>query len=63
MVFFPEAVNEVMPGAPEFKDGYLLPSDKPGLGVDLNEEAAKKYPYQRGYLPTVRRADGSVHDW
>lgn len=63
MVFFSDAVNEVMPGAPEFRDGYLLPSDKPGLGVDLDEEAAAKYPYQRAYLPTVRRADGSVHDW
>jgi len=63
MVFFPEAVQEVMPGAPEFRDGYLLPSEKPGLGVDLNEEAAAKYPYERAYLPTVRRADGSVHDW
>jgi mannonate dehydratase len=63
MVFFPEAVNEVMPGAPEFQDGYLIPSEKPGLGVDLDEKAAEKHPYQRAYLPTVRRADGSVHDW
>lgn len=63
MVFFPEAVHEVMPGAPQFQDGYLLPSEQPGLGVDLNEEAAAKYPYERAYLPTVRRADGSVHDW
>jgi mannonate dehydratase len=63
MVFFPEAVNEVMPGAPEFRDGYLIPSEKPGLGVDLDEKAAEKHPYQRAYLPTVRRADGSVHDW
>jgi mannonate dehydratase len=63
MVFFPEAVHDVLPGAPEFKDGYLLPSENPGLGVDLNDQAAKKYPYKRAYLPTVRRADGSVHDW
>ena len=63
MVFFPEAVPEVCPGAPEYRDGYLWPSEKPGLGVDLDEEAAAKYPYRRGYLPVVRRADGSVHDW
>jgi mannonate dehydratase len=63
MVFFPEAVHEVMPGAPEFRDGYLIPSEKPGLGVDLDEGAAAKHPYKRAYLPTVRRADGSVHDW
>lgn len=63
MVFFSDQVHEVCPGAPEFNDGYLIPGEKPGLGVDLNEEAADKYPYQRAYLPTVRRADGSVHDW
>jgi len=63
MVFFPEPVHEVMPGAPEFRDGYLIPSEAPGLGVDLNEEAAARFPYRRAYLPTVRRADGSVHDW
>ncbi len=63
MVFFPPEVHEVMPGAPEFRGGYLIPSEKPGLGVDLDEAAAAKYPYQRSYLPTVRRADGSVHDW
>jgi mannonate dehydratase len=63
MVHFPDVVHEVMPGAPELRDGYLIPSEKPGLGVDLNEAAASKYPYKRAYLPTVRRADGSVHDW
>nr|WP_309697436.1 D-galactonate dehydratase family protein [Armatimonas sp.] len=63
MVFFPEIVQEVFPGAPEYRDGRLWPSEKPGLGCDINEEAAKKYPYQRNYLPVCRRADGSVHDW
>ncbi len=63
MVFFGDAVNEVFPGAPVFRDGYLNVSDTPGLGTDINEEAAKKYPYQRAYLPVTRRADGSVLDW
>lgn len=63
MVFFPEAVHEVCPGAPEYRDGYLWPSEAPGLGVDLDEAAAAKYPYERSYLPVVRREDGSVHDW
>lgn len=63
MVFFPEPVHEVCPGAPEYRDGFLWPQEKPGLGVDLNEDAARRYPYRRGYLPLVRRADGSVHDW
>jgi mannonate dehydratase len=63
MVFFPEVAREVLPGGPEFKDGYMVVSDAPGLGTDLNEEAAKKYPYKRAYLPTARRKDGSVQDW
>ena len=63
MVFFPEVAREVIPGGPEFKDGYMNVSDSPGLGVDINEAAAKKYPYRRAYLPTARRKDGSVQDW
>ena len=63
MVFFPEVAREVIPGGPEFKDGYMNVSDSPGLGCDVNEEAAKRYPYRRAYLPTARRKDGSVQDW
>lgn len=63
MVRFPDVVKEVISGGPVFQDGYLVVDDTPGLGCDINEEAAKKYPYQRAYLPTVRRLDGSVHDW
>jgi mannonate dehydratase len=63
MVFFPEVTREVLPGAPEFKDGHMVVSDAPGLGTDVNEELARKYPYKRAYLPTARRRDGSVQDW
>lgn len=63
MVLFPEQVHEVLPGAPTFHNGYLNVSEKPGLGVDVDEKAATKYPYERAYLPTARRADGSVMDW
>lgn len=63
MVFFSDQVKEVLPGAPEYRDGRLWPNEAPGLGCDINEEAAAKYPYKRAYLPTCRREDGSVHDW
>ncbi len=59
----PPEVADVIHGAPVFDDGYLTIGDEPGLGCEVDEDAAKKYPYQRGYLPVVRRADGSVHDW
>ena len=41
----PEVEQEVFPGCPYTDDkGYLYVNDKPGLGVDLDEELAKKYP-------------------
>ena len=60
-VTFPDLVHEVMPGACFFRAGYAYPHEKPGLGVDINEELAKKYPYKRAYMPIVRRIDGSMH--
>lgn len=41
---FPELVYEMFPGCPEVRDGYLFPNDRPGLGVDINEALAAKYP-------------------
>ena len=34
----------MFPGLPEFKDGYVYANDKPGLGVDIDEVEAAKYP-------------------
>ena len=39
-----EALLDVFSGLPELKHGYVYPNDKPGLGVDLNESEARKYP-------------------
>lgn len=39
-----EALMEVFPGAPELRDGVLYPSDSPGLGIDIDEKLAAKYP-------------------
>ncbi len=58
-----EMVHEVCPGGPTVKEGYASISEKPGLGCDIDEKAAKKYPYKRDYLPITRGKDGSVHDW
>ncbi|HLN13526.1 MAG TPA: enolase C-terminal domain-like protein, partial [bacterium] len=63
MVFFSDQVREVIPGGPTYRDGYLTVTDAPGLGTDVNEEAAAKSPYRRAYLPVTRRLDGSMHDW
>ena len=47
-----------------FDDGLLHPGDRPGLGVEIDLEAAAAFPYQAAYLPVNRLAlDGTVHDW
>lgn len=63
MVFFSDPVREVISGGPTYQDGYLNVDDTPGLGCDIDMAAAEKHPYRRAYLPTTRRADGSVQDW
>jgi len=55
--------DEVFPHAYSFRDGYLLPGEAPGHGVDIDEKLAAKYPYKRAYLPVNRLTDGSMWDW
>jgi len=61
---FPERTREVFPGCPEIRDGCMWPSDRPGLGVDLDEEKAALHPFPehpyRGAWPAIRRRDGTV---
>jgi mannonate dehydratase len=56
------ALLEVFPGLPEFKDGYVYPNDRPGLGVDLNEKEALKYPCENTVTTwtQTRNRDGSL---
>jgi mannonate dehydratase len=39
-----DALLDVFPGLPECRKGYVYANDKPGLGVDLDEREAAKYP-------------------
>ena len=43
---FPEHVYEMFPGLPVVRKGYMYPNDKPGLGIDIDEKLAAKYPCQ-----------------
>ena len=45
---FSEAEREVFPGCPEVRDGYAYVSDRPGLGVDIDEKLAAKYSCEDG---------------
>ena len=51
-----ELVDEPMP----LKDGYLLPPDRPGLGLDLNLAACTKHRYKVWHRPFLWRMDGSL---
>ncbi len=59
-----ETLKEVFPGTPEVRGGYMWPNGKPGLGVDINEELAARYPLEdpgaRSIRWVARRADGTV---
>jgi mannonate dehydratase len=58
---FPEAAHEVVSGICRMEDGTLYPNESSGLGVDVDEDQAARFPYQRAFMPLVRRRDGSVH--
>lgn len=55
--------DEVFPHSYRFQSGYMYAGEGPGLGVDLDEKLAAKYPYQRAYLPVNRKLDGTLTDW
>ncbi|MEV4708789.1 D-mannonate dehydratase ManD [Actinoplanes sp. NPDC049316] len=55
--------DAVFPHGYRFADGHLHPSEAPGLGVDLDEELAARYPYRPASLPVNRLEDGTVHSW
>jgi mannonate dehydratase len=63
---FPKETQDVFVGCPEVKNGYMLAQEKPGLGIEVDEAAAAKFPvidsppnfdYSWG---TTRRRDGTV---
>jgi galactonate dehydratase len=45
--------------------GYWLPSEAPGLGIEVDESAAAKHPFAQEVIhaTTVRAHDGAVLDW
>jgi mannonate dehydratase len=63
---FPPETRDVFRGAPVQKDGYMIASDAPGHGVDVDEKLAAKFPFPPGppnfdySWGTTRRKDGTV---
>lgn len=45
-------------------DGRIVrPNDRPGLGIEINEEEVRKRPFQQEIVERVFYEDGSVGDW
>jgi mannonate dehydratase len=61
---FPPVAHEMLPGTAEIRKGYMYGSGRPGLGIDINEEMAAKYPIVEGRnggaYGTERNIDGTV---
>jgi mannonate dehydratase len=59
---FGPTVQEVFPGCPEIRGGYMYSNDRPGLGIELNEQLAAKFPYKSpgGSRGNDRRLDGTI---
>jgi mannonate dehydratase len=67
---FNEALEEVFPGCPQIEGGYLYLNGQPGLGIDINEKKAAKFPlhpdmgqFSKGVIQWTqsRKPDGTLN--
>jgi galactonate dehydratase len=57
---------QVVEGQPEFVNGYTLIPERPGLGIEVNEKLALKYPFKQepvNVIEMARTDDGTVVHW
>lgn len=56
---------EVVQSALALERGYWLPPTAPGLGIEIDEDAARKHPFQQEVMASAsaRAADGAILDW
>jgi mannonate dehydratase len=56
---FQDVLTEVFPGCPEVREGNLYPADRPGLGIDIDEALAARFPIH----PDMYQFRDGVVDW
>lgn len=58
-----DVLYEIFPGAPVLRDGFVYANDKPGLGIEMDEEAAARYPAVHDITKwtQTRLPDGTAH--
>lgn len=55
--------TEIVGPYPEVVDGYALPLEGPGLGIEFDEAAAEARPFRPSRQPKLKALDGSVRDF
>ncbi len=57
------STDDVFPGAPVVKDGFVYATETAGIGVGFNEERARAFPgcYRPHEWTQSRIADGAIH--
>ena len=58
-----EPLYELFPNAPRAKDGYVVPPSGPGLGLEFDEDEARRRPSRDAALPSRSWPDGGVADY
>jgi len=61
-IIFGDIVEEVFPGCPQIRNGAMYVNEAPGLGIDINEKLAAKYPLPEdsGNFGPKRRREGGI---
>jgi galactonate dehydratase len=54
--------SDIVKSAVRLDNGFLIVPDAPGIGIELAEDAAIRYPYRPREVVTRRHVDGSVVD-
>jgi mannonate dehydratase len=58
-----EIMNDVFSVNYKFSKGSMFIGETAGIGVDIDEKKAEKYPYQKASLPVNRKTDGTMFNW
>jgi L-alanine-DL-glutamate epimerase-like enolase superfamily enzyme len=56
-------LTDILPVQVPFADGHLLVPDRPGLGIEFNEEAALAASGEPSNGIGYRRQDGAYTNW
>ena len=57
---------EVVTGHPASKSGYIALPEKPGLGIEVDEQLAKRYPFKQepvDIIESAKLSDGTIVHW